>query len=61
MMTRNGRTLYTFVARFRAPAAFGGTYEPTREIKAVNDFQARKKAEGIAKKDGWKLLSVGTK
>lgn len=57
--TRNGRQLYKWVARYRAPGAFGGFYEPVREIMAVNEFQANKKAEGIAKKDGWKLISLG--
>jgi len=57
--TKNGRTLFLWVARFSAPGAFGGTYDPRRDVLAVNEYQARKKAEGIAKKDGWRLISVG--
>ena len=37
----------------------GGTKQERREIRGNNEAHARKKAEGIAKTNGWQLISFG--
>jgi len=40
--------------------AFTGQWFPeARVLHAVNEWQARKMAEGIAAKNGWKLQGLG--
>jgi hypothetical protein len=58
-ITKNGRKRFKWIAHYWAPQVFGRPYQTYREIWAVNEFQARKKAEGIAKKDGLKFISLG--
>lgn len=57
--TAAGVPLISYHARFSRRDAFDRVVIESRNIAAVNDFQAHKKAEGIAKKNGWKLVSVG--
>lgn len=60
--TRNGRPLFSFVARFTKRDNFDRPVDlPPCDIQAVSEFQARKKAEGIAKKNNYTLISLGRK
>jgi hypothetical protein len=57
--TKNGRPLLNYVARFTWLDAFGRAIKEERPVRAVNDFQAEKKARGIAAKNSWAFVSVG--
>lgn len=58
-MTKNGRPLFRYKARFQRLDKFDQPVIEVREVTGVNEFQARKKVEGIATKNGWVILSFG--
>jgi hypothetical protein len=57
--TKNGRPLLNYTARFTRRDSFDRVIKEERPVRAVNDFQAEKKAQGIAAKNGWGFVSVG--
>lgn len=59
MVTKNGRPVYSYIARFTRRDTFDRVISETRPVRAVNDYQAEKKALGIAASNGWRYVNVG--
>lgn len=57
--TKYGRPLFTYKATCTRLDTFDRLIEEKIEIKAVNEYQAKIIAAGVAKKNGWKFQSVG--
>lgn len=59
MVTKNGRPVYSYVARFTRRDTFDRVISETRPVRAVNDYQAETIAMAIAAKNHWRYVSVG--
>lgn len=57
--TKHGRPTTKYKAKFSGRTIYGGFFDCIREFWAVNEFQAKKIATGIANKNSWTLVGVG--